>query len=315
MSKTKIPVILDGDPGHDDAIAWTVAAVNDGVRVLAVTSVAGNQTIEKTTLNASKIMTLTGLSAPLARGADGPLLAEPMTAASVHGKTGLDGPQLPEPNVPVVSESAVELMAKILNTHAEPVTLIATGPLTNVASLLLLYPELKEKIAAIYFMGGGIRFGNWTAAAEFNILVDPEAAQIVLTSGLPLVMCGLDVTERALVRPAEFEAIRALGNKVAGVVAGWLEFFYAFHREKGYTGAPLHDAVALAALTNPELLTFRELAVEVERDGEYCRGATVADWYGLHGKPKNVRVAVEIDRDAFVSWLKSHLARYGEARR
>lgn len=308
----KYPVILDGDPGHDDAIVWTIAAVSEAVDILAVTSVAGNQTIEKTTLNASKILTLTGLHVPLARGAERPLVAEPMTAASVHGKSGLDGPALPDPEVPVLAVPAVDLMAGVLEAHPEPVTIIATGPLTNVASLLLFYPHLKDRIAAIYFMGGGIRFGNWTAAAEFNILVDPEAAHIVFSSGLPLVMCGLDVTEQALVLPDEFASIASLGNKVAVIVAGWLDFFYAFHAEKGYRGAPLHDAVALAALTNPELLSFRELAVEIEREGDYCRGATVADWYGLHGKKKNVKVAVDIDRTAFVGWLVSHLERYGE---
>ena len=310
MIDKKIPVILDGDPGHDDAIAWVLAAVEEKLDILAVTSVSGNQTIEKTTLNASKILTLIERPLPLARGAARPLFAEPMVAPSVHGKTGLDGPALPEPKVPVLEKGAVTLMAETLEAHPEAVTIIATGPLTNVALLLLTYPELKEKIAAIYFMGGGIRHGNWTPAAEFNILVDPEAAKIVLESGLTLVMCGLDVTERALIMPSEFDEIEALGSEVAKIVAGWLRFFYEFHAAKGYTGAPLHDAVAVAALTAPELLDFKALSVEVELTGDYCRGATVADWYGLFGKAPNVKVAMGIDRDKFFSWIKSHLEKY-----
>lgn len=313
MTVKRLPVILDGDPGHDDAIAWVVAGVQDELNILAVTSVSGNQTIEKTTLNASKILTLIGRRLPLAKGAVRPLFAEPMTAPAVHGQTGLDGPELPEPQVPVLDLPAVDLMAETIFSHAEPVTIIATGPLTNVALLLLTYPEIKEKIAAIYFMGGGIRHGNWTPSAEFNILVDPEAADIVFRSGLPLVMCGLDVTETALIMPHEFEEIEALGNEVATIVAAWLRFFYEFHKEKGYTGAPLHDAVAIAALVTPELLTFRDLSVEVELTGDYSRGATVADWYGLFGKEKNIKVALEIDREGFFSWLKTHISKYGEA--
>lgn len=312
MTDKKFPVILDGDPGHDDAIAWVLAAVEEKLDILAVTSVSGNQTIEKTTLNASKIWTLIGKQLPLAKGAARPLFAEPMIAPSVHGKTGLDGPELPEPSVPVLTKSAVTLMAETLEAHPEPVTIIATGPLTNVALLLLTHPELKEKIAAIYFMGGGIRHGNWTPAAEFNILVDPEAAKIVLESGLELVMCGLDVTERALIMPAEFDQIEALGSKVAQTVADWLRFFYEFHAAKGYEGAPLHDAVAVAALVAPELITFKALSVQVELTGDYCRGETVADWYGLFGKEPNVKVAMEIDREGFFSWLMTHLEKYGE---
>lgn len=311
MTDKKIPVLLDGDPGHDDAIAWVLAAVEEKLDILAVTSVSGNQTIEKTTLNAARILTLIDKPLPLARGAARPLFAKPMVAPSVHGKTGLDGPELPEPTVPVLEKQAVSLMAETLEAHPEPVTIIATGPLTNVALLLLTYPDLKEKIAAVYFMGGGIRHGNWTPAAEFNILVDPEAAKIVLESGLRLVMCGLDVTERALILPSEFDQVEALGSEVAKIVAGWLRFFYEFHAAKGYEGAPLHDAVAVAALTAPELIDFKELSVQVELTGDYCRGTTVADWYGLFGNTPNVKVAMDIDRDKFFSWIKSHLEKYG----
>lgn len=234
----KIPIILDGDPGHDDAIAWMLANASPLLDIRAVTSVCGNQTIEKTTYNALRIMTLIGLRAPMARGRTGPLVSEPIVAPTVHGKSGLDGPDLPEPAFEPLEMSAVELMAKVLSESAEPVTLVPTGPLTNVAALLLAHPELKSKIREISLMGGGIHHGNWTPAAEFNILVDPEAADLVFRSGIPIIMAGLDVTEQALVFPEDFERIRALGNPVATVVAEWLDFFYGFHRAKGYPGAP-----------------------------------------------------------------------------
>ena len=180
--------------------------------IKAVTSVCGNQTIEKTTYNAGRIMTLVGLDVPLAMGRVKPLVADAIIAPTVHGNSGLDGPALPEPKNKPVEIDACTLMAQILEQSDEPVVLIPTGPLTNVATLLLLYPHLKSKIKHIYLMGGGIDFGNWTPAAEFNILVDPEAADVVFTSGVPITMAGLDVTEQALVFPEDFERIRALHN-------------------------------------------------------------------------------------------------------
>ena len=308
----KIPIILDGDPGHDDAIAWMLANASPLLDIRAVTSVCGNQTIEKTTYNALRIMTLIGLRAPMARGRTGPLVSEPIVAPTVHGKSGLDGPDLPEPAFEPLEMSAVELMAKVLSESAEPVTLVPTGPLTNVAALLLAHPELKSKIREISLMGGGLHHGNWTPAAEFNILVDPEAADLVFRSGIPIIMAGLDVTEQALVFPEDFERIRALGNPVATVVAEWLDFFYCFHRAKGYPGAPVHDAVAVAALIAPEILTTEELYVEVETQGDYCRGATVADYYRLHDHKPNARVILGIDRAAFVDLLAEAAKSYGE---
>ena len=194
-------------------------------------------------------------------------------------------------------------MAKTISASSEPVTIVATGPLTNVGALLILYPELKPKIAHISIMGGGLAFGNWTPAAEFNILIDPEAADVVYKSGVPLTMAGLDVTLKALVFPEDFERIRALGNRVAVVVAEWLDFFYNFHRSLGYTGAPVHDAVAVAALIKPEILTARDYYVQIETSGDFCRGATVADHYGFTNQPPNTHALVDIDREAFVDLL------------
>ena len=306
----KIPVILDGDPGHDDAIGWMLAKASPMLDIRAVTSVCGNQTIEKTTYNAMRICTLLGIDCPVAKGRPSPLLAKPMIAPSVHGQSGLDGPKLPEPAMELSEMSSVELMAKVLRESEVPVTIVSTGPQTNVAALLLAHPELKNKIGQISLMGGGIEHGNWTPAAEFNILVDPEAAKIVFESGIPVIMSGLDVTEKALIYPADFERIRAVGNPVAVVVADWLEFFYEFHRELGYPGAPLHDPVAVVSLVRPDLLISRELCVEIETRGEYCRGATI----GHNRKPANARVNLGIDRDGFADFLVEAVSTYGEGK-
>ncbi len=309
----KIPVILNGDPGHDDAIAWVLAKASPMLNILACTSACGNQTIEKTTYNSLRIMALIGLAVPFAQGLAKPLFAEPIVAPNVHGQSGLDGPKLPEPAIQPLKISAVELMANILETSSEPVTLVPTGPLTNIAALLLLYPHLKSRIAHISLMGGGLSTGNWTPAAEFNILVDPEAADIVFRSGIPITMAGLDVTNKALVFLGDFERIRALGNPVARVVADWLEFFYAFHRERGYPGAPMHDAVSVVALIKPEILTMHDYHVEIETTGTYCRGMTIADHFRLRGgHAPNARVITAIDRQAFVDLMVELIATYGE---
>lgn len=304
----RIPVILDGDPGHDDAIAWMLAKASPMLEIRAVTSVCGNQTIEKTTYNALRICTLLGIDCPIAMGKPSPLLAKPMNAPSVHGQSGLDGPKLPEPAMELSALRSVELMAKVLRESERPVTIVSTGPQTNVAALLLAHPELKSKIGQISLMGGGIAHGNWTPAAEFNILVDPEAAKVVFESGIPIIMSGLDVTEKALIYPEDFERVRAVGNPVARVVADWLEFFYEFHRKLGYPGAPLHDPVAVVSLIRPELLISNNLCVEIETKGEYCRGATV----GHDRKASNARVNLGIDRDGFADLLVEAVRSYGE---
>ena len=308
----RIPVLLDGDPGHDDAIAWVLANASPALEIRAVTSVSGNQTIEKTTYNAGRILALIGLDVPLAAGRTKPLCGEALHAPGVHGASGLDGPALPEPMRAPLDMDASALMAKVLFESAEKVAIVATGPLTNVAALLMAYPRAKEKIRVISFMGGGLKHGNWSPAAEFNMLVDPEAAQVVLKSGLPLKMAGLDVTERALVFPEDFQRVRALGNPVSRVVADWLDFFYEFHRRIGYAGAPVHDAVAVAALVRPELLTTRELYVEVESAGDYCRGATIADWEGRLRRAPNAVCALDIDRTGFVDLLVRAAETYGK---
>ena len=295
----KRPIILDGDPGHDDAIAWLLAKASPELDILAVTCVCGNQTVEKVSYNARRVCTLLGIDAPIAKGKRTPLIGPEMNAPSVHGESGLDGPPLPEPIMELSELSSVNLMAKTLRESKEKVTIVATGPLTNVAALLLSHPELKEKIEVISVMGGGIHFGNWTPAAEFNILVDPEAAKIVTESGVPLIMSGLDVTEQALMMPEDFQRVRAIGGQVSSIVADWLEFFYGFHKNIGYAGAPMHDPCAVASLIHPELFESKELCVEVETCGEYCRGTTV----GHDRKPANARVNMGVNREAFAELL------------
>ena len=306
----KSPVILDGDPGHDDAIAWVFAKADPRLDIRAVVSVAGNQTIEKTTTNARRICALLGIDAPFARGAVAPLVADPMTAGNWHGESGLDGPRMPESDQPMSDLSAPDLMAKVIMESEEPVTIFTTGPQTNVAALLKLHPQVKGRIREISFMGGGVTHGNWHPAAEYNILEDPEAAWLVAHSGIPLRMSGLDITEKAIIRPEEFSRIRAVGNQVAQIVAGWLEFFYRHPMEIGYDGAPVHDPCAILAVTHPEIFDMADLYVDVELAGEYCRGATVADFHGLTGKAPNMKVALKIDRDRYVDLLIEALHSY-----
>ncbi len=310
--KQPFPVILDGDPGHDDAIAWVIARACGEMDIRAVTSVCGNQSIEKTTYNARRVCRLIGLDAPIGMGLPRPLLTPVMNAPSVHGASGLDGPPLPEPVRPVSPLRSVELMAEVLRQSGQPVTIISTGPLTNTASLLLTHPELKEKIARISLMGGGIAYGNWTPAAEFNILVDPDAAKVVFTSGLPILMAGLDVTERALIFPEDFRRIRQIGNPVSDVVYQWLEYFYRFHRSIGYAGAPMHDPCAVVALLHPEWFEMKDLYVQVETQGDFCKGTTVADFYGVTGTAPNARCMFDVDREKFADYLVQCVQFYSE---
>ncbi len=315
MPDKKIPLILDGDPGHDDAIAWLIAKASEltdkTIDIRDITTVGGNVSLDKTTYNALRVCTLLGINdVPIAAGAPHPIRTALMSAPSVHGESGLDGPVLPEPEVSTLDVSAVSLMAKTLRESEEKITIVSTGPMTNTAALLLSHPELKGKIERISLMGGGVGFGNWTPAAEFNILVDPEAAQIVFRSGIPITMAGLDVTERALMYPEDFQKIREIGNPVSDIVWQWLEFFYKFHKDLGYAGAPMHDPCAVMVLLHPEIFTIRDYYVEIETTGEYCRGATIADVRGNMGKEPNASCILDLDRDKFAEYLIEAIRAY-----
>ena len=307
---SKIPIILDGDPGHDDAIAWVFAKADPGLDIRLVSSAAGNQTIEKTTYNMRRICTLLGIDAPQVRGAVKPVTADPVTAGNWHGDSGLDGPVMPEPVYPLEDMPAVDLMAKVILESEEPVIIFPTGPLTNVAQLLMIHPEVKDKIRRISLMGGGVTHGNWKPAAEFNIVEDPEAAWTVFHSGIPITMCGLDVTEKAIIRPDDFPRIRGVGNQAAEIVTGWLEFFYKYPMGIGYDGAPVHDPCAVLAVTHPEIFTMKDYYVDIELGGEYTRGATVADFKGGLGKEPNATVVLSIDRDRYIDLLVEALHAY-----
>ncbi|ABK39584.1 pyrimidine-specific ribonucleoside hydrolase RihA [Aeromonas hydrophila] len=305
-----LPVILDCDPGHDDAIALILALASPELKVLAVTTSAGNQTPDKTLNNALRILTLLGRDdIPVAAGAPKPLARELIIADNVHGESGLDGPKLPDPGFAPVAMTALELMAKCLRESPQPVTLVPTGPLTNIALLLAAHPELKSKIARIVLMGGAAGAGNWTPAAEFNIYVDPEAADMVFKSGLPITMCGLDVTHEAQVMDEDIERVRAITNPVAQCVAGLLDFFMIYHRDPkwGFAGAPLHDPCTIAWLLAPALFHGVECRVDIETGGTHTSGMTVVDRYGLTGKAANALVLLGLDRAGFIDLLVTRL--------
>lgn len=310
-----LPIIIDCDPGHDDAIALILALASPKLNVMAVTTSAGNQTPDKTLRNALRILTLLGRhDIPVAGGAPKPLLRELIIADNVHGESGLDGPTLPEPGFAPQALTAVELMAKTLRASTEPVTLVPTGPLTNIALLLSAHPELKAKIARIVLMGGSAGPGNWTPAAEFNIYVDPEAAEMVFGAGVPITMCGLDVTHAAQVMDEDIERIRAITNPIARTVAELLDFFMIYHRDPkwGFIGAPLHDPCTIAWLLCPELFTGIECHVSVETQGQYTVGMTVVDRYRLSPHEPNATVLLGVERQGFIDLLVEQLQAYSE---
>jgi inosine-uridine nucleoside N-ribohydrolase len=299
-------ILLDCDPGHDDAIALLLALGSPEVELLGVTTVAGNQTVDKTTANALRVLELAGRSdVPVAAGAPRPLVREPFVAAYVHGETGLDGPDLPLPQRAPVSDHAIDFLA----TRVTGATLVATGPLTNVALLLAAHPEARPD--RLVLMGGAIAEGNVTPAAEFNVWADPEAAARVFESGLDVTMVGLDVTHRALVTPAHADRLRVAG-RVGRAVAELLDFYGVFHREVyGFDGSPVHDAVAVAQVIRPELLRLEQLNVEIDCESSLCRGRTVVDVWRRTGREPNANVAVEIDSEAFLELLVGRLAALG----
>ncbi|MEM1540525.1 MAG: nucleoside hydrolase [Candidatus Bathyarchaeia archaeon] len=304
-------VLLDVDTGHDDAMAICLAVASERLTVLGITTVAGNQTVDKTTVNTLKVLTLIGKeNIPVAMGCHRPLVRELVTGAEIHGETGLDGADLPSPKSQVVGVHGVEFIIKMVRESPNPVTLIPTAPLTNVAIALLLAPDIVPKIKRIVLMGGAINGGNRTAAAEFNIYVDPEAAHIVFTSGVPITMVGLDVTEKTAFSLQEIEAMTASNSVTAKTFRGLLSF-YARQREKrrGLSGAALHDAVAVAAVINPAVLRVERLPVSVEVKGELTRGMTVVDRRkGINRTLANVDVAVDVDVELFKHMMRQHLA-------
>jgi inosine-uridine nucleoside N-ribohydrolase len=312
VSSPTIQIILDCDPGHDDAIALLLALASPELELLGVTTTHGNQTLEKTTANAIRVLELAGREdVPVAAGADRPLVRELYVAAYVHGETGLDGPELPPAGTAPLEEHAVDFIARRVLGSERPVTLVPTGPLTNIGLLFARYPEAAARVERIVLMGGAIAEGNVTPAAEFNIWADPEAAHRVFTSGLDVTMIGLDVTHKALVGSAHAERLRAAG-RVGRAVAELLDFYGIFHRgQYGWEGSPIHDAVAVAHVFRPDLVDTVERGVKVDMGGELSRGRTYVDlWRRAEWEP-NAHVGVDIDAAAFVDLLLERLESLG----
>ena len=304
-------IILDCDPGHDDALALTMAVASPKIDVLAVTTSAGNQTPDKTLNNAMRMLTLLHREdIPVAQGNQTPLVEPLETAPEVHGETGLDGVDLPDPDFKVQPIPAIELIAKTLRESDEKVTLVVTGPMTNAALFLRVYPDLaKEKIDQIVFMGGAMGLGNWRPSVEFNIFVDPEAAKIVMNFGLPLVMAPLNVTHKAQIMKDEIEQIGQIDNPVAKAFHGLLNFFEQYHENPkwGFKGAPLHDPCTIAWLIDPTMFGTDKMNVDVETQGDLTRGETVCDYYQLTDKPQNTKVLLDIDREKFIQLIMDTL--------
>jgi len=298
------PILIDCDPGHDDAMALLLALASPELELLGVTTVHGNQTLDKTTANALRVLELAGRGdTPVAAGADRPLTRAPMVAASVHGESGLDGPDLPPPAGTPVAQHAVDFLAERLAAADRPLTLIPTGPLTNIGLLLAQHPGVADRIERIVLMGGAIAEGNVTPAAEFNIWVDPEAAARVFASGIDVTMVGLDVTHRALMTRAHADALRATG-RIGAVVAELWAFYHQFHvRVYDFPGTPIHDALAVAHVIGGDLLRTEHRNVEIETASELCRGRTVVDLWRVSGREANAHVAVEVDGPAFLDLL------------
>jgi purine nucleosidase len=296
-----IPIVLDCDPGHDDAVAMLLAAGHDAIDLRAITTVAGNGSLERTTINARRVAALAGLEGvPIAAGAAGPAKGELVTAPDIHGETGLDGYDLPPGELPLDPRPAVDLLADTLLASDEPVTVVPTGPLTNIAALLEQRPEVRERIREIVLMGGSTDRGNTTPAAEFNIFVDPEAAAAVFESGLPVTMIGLNLTHQATATPDVVERIRALGTPASEAVAAWMDFFGStYQRIYGEFAPPVHDPCTVALLIDPEVMTTQECFVAVETEGRWTRGMTVVDLHGRLGREPNARVAMELDEARF----------------
>jgi inosine-uridine nucleoside N-ribohydrolase len=305
------PILIDCDPGRDDAIALLLALASPELELLGVTTVSGNQTLEKTTVNALKVLEFVGRGdVPVAAGAARPLVREPFVAAYVHGESGLDGPELPPPAGTPVEEHAIDFLAARILESERPVTLVPTGPLTNVALLLARYPETGERLERIVLMGGAIAEGNVTPAAEFNIWADPEAAASVFASGLDVTMLGLDVTHKALMTAPHADRLRASGG-TGRMVAELFDFFHRFHAEVyGFEGSPIHDAVAVAYAFRPELVETAERHVQIECGSDLCRGRTVVDLWRRTDNTPNARVGVDIDGDVFLELLLERLSTF-----
>ncbi|RPF52199.1 nucleoside hydrolase [Aquisalibacillus elongatus] len=308
-------IIMDCDPGHDDAIAMILAVANQNtLSIEAITTVGGNVDVEKNTLNALKVCDIIQLNdVPVAKGAERPLVKDIVVAESIHGESGLEGPNLPDvPTKQAESVHAVDLISDKLHKSNGPMTIVATGPLTNVAMVLIKEPELKHKIKEIVLMGGGT-FGNWTPAAEFNFYVDAEAAHVVFNSGIPIRMFGLDVTHQVQATDQVISRISNIDNHVSEFIVELLRFFNKTYQDVfHFDGAPIHDACTIAYLIDPAMFKFKHVHVDIETKGEHTYGMTAVDRLGVTGKEPNVYFAYEADTTKFWDLLERSIAFYSD---
>lgn len=298
-------IIIDCDPGHDDVVAILLALANqDKLNILGVTTVAGNQTLEKVTNNIRKLFTYLGINIPVASGSKKPIIRKLVTGGEVHGESGLDGWDFPEPTFQLESTNAVTFIHKKIMESKEKVTLVPLGPLTNIGLLLATFPEVKEKIECISLMGGSIYSGNFTPHAEFNIYVDPEAAKVVFDSGIPIVMSGLEVTHKASITDEEIQILKKSDGKVTKMLGELLYFYTRYHHREGYTSYPLHDACSVMYLLYPNIFEYRDLRVDIDTSNGIYRGKTIVDnrqW--IKHKDSNTKVLMNINREKFINIL------------
>lgn len=306
-------IILDVDPGHDDAIAILVAGKSE-LDVLGITAVAGNAPLHRTVRNALTICDIAGLKhIPVYAGMDRPMVRELVTAPEIHGESGLGGPELPLPGLQAQKMHAIDFIVETILKYPGEITLVPTGPLTNIAMAIQKAPDVKEKVKEIVLMGGAIGIGNTTPAAEFNLYVDPEAADIVFRSGIPITMMPLELTHQALMTTADRQAIREIGTRLATIVADLLGFFSStYHQIFGMNGCPLHDPCTIAMLIDPKLVEVQPMFVSVETSGTLTAGRTVCDVHGVTGHEPNAKVGMKLDKDGFLRLLLDAISSYGD---
>jgi purine nucleosidase len=309
----KRKLIIDCDPGHDDAIAILLAGANPHIDLIGITTVAGNAEVETTTINALKICEIAGIEhIPVAKGSVQPIMRIRETAPDIHGDSGMDGPVLPIPTKTIVKEHAVDfIISKLMDSEGD-ITLVPVGPLTNIAMAIRKEPRILPKIQEIVIMGGGF-FGNKTPAAEFNIYVDAEAAKVVFESGVPITMMGLDLTHQAMATQQIQQRISAVNNRISAFIIELLAFFSDTYREVfGFEGAPIHDACCVAYCIDSSAFSCKKLHVDIETKGEFSYGMTVIDLYGVTGKEPNVNVALTLDQEKFWTMLIETVENYTE---
>lgn len=308
-------IILDCDPGHDDAVAILLAHGSPAIELLAVTTVVGNQTLAKVTQNALATGTIAGITGvPFAAGCARPLVRTIENAPAIHGESGMDGPTLPEPTIKLDPRHAVDLIIDIIMAHEpDTVTLVPTGGLTNIAMAARKEPRIVDRVKEVVLMGGGYHTGNWSAVAEFNIIIDPEAAHIVFNESWPVVMVGLDLTHQALATDEVVARIKAVGTGPAKFVCELMDFFaHAYKGVQGFDFPPVHDPCAVAYVIDPTIVTTRKVPVDIELAGKLTLGMTVADFRAPAPEDCNTSVAVDLDHERFWDLITDALVRIGD---